>query len=372
MKKLNKNIILKSFIVLTVILAEIFYSSNIYAGNEQRSGQAGASELLINPWSRSSGWGTANVAGVRGLEGIYSNVAGLAFTEKTELIFSQTSWLQYGSKMFDANESVSNISSFGFSQKVGESGVLGMSVMSMDFGEIEITTVELPDGGIGTFSPKYLNLGFSYARIFSNSIYGGVTVKLVSEQISNLAAQGIALDAGIQYVTGKKDNLKFGISLKNVGPRMSFSGDGLSFRNYVDPNYEMTVEQRSSEFELPALLNIGTSYDFNVNLHRVTAAGTFTSNSFQKDQYRLGVEYSYKEILMLRGGYVAEDGIMNSKKSAEDNSLDSYRTTALRGPSAGFTLELPMGNGSTFGLDYSYRHTNPFQGSHSIGARINL
>ncbi len=372
MKKLNKNIILKSFIVLTVILAEIFYSSNIYAGNEQRSGQAGASELLINPWSRSSGWGTANVAGVRGLEGIYSNVAGLAFTEKTELIFSQTSWLQYGSKMFDANESVSNISSFGFSQKVGESGVLGMSVMSMDFGEIEITTVELPDGGIGTFSPKYLNLGFSYARIFSNSIYGGVTVKLVSEQISNLAAQGIALDAGIQYVTGKKDNLKFGISLKNVGPRMSFSGDGLSFRNYVDPNYEMTVEQRSSEFELPALLNIGASYDVNVNLHRVTTAGTFTSNSFQKDQYRLGVEYSYKEILMLRGGYVAEDGIMNSKKAAEENSLDSYRTTALRGPSAGFTLELPMGNGSTFGLDYSYRHTNPFQGSHSIGARINL
>ena len=60
------------------------------------------------------------------------------------------------------------------------------------------------------------------------------------------------------------------------------------------------------------------------------------------------------------------------KKSAEENSLDSYRTTALRGPSAGFTLELPMGNGSTFGLDYSYRHTNPFQGSHSIGARINL
>ena len=94
--------------------------------------------------------------------------------------------------------------------------------------------------------------------------------------------------------------------------------------------------------------------------------------SFQKDQYRLGVEYSYKEILMLRGGYVAEDGIMNSKKSAEENSLDNYRTTALRGPSAGFTLELPMGNGSTFGLDYSYRHTNPFQGSHSIGARINL
>ena len=52
--------------------------------------------------------------------------------------------------MFDANESVSNISSFGFSQKL-ENQSLRMSVMSMDFGEIEITTVELPDGGIGTF-----------------------------------------------------------------------------------------------------------------------------------------------------------------------------------------------------------------------------
>jgi len=31
-----------------------------------------------------------------------------------------------------------------------------------------------------------------------------------------------------------------------------------------------------------------------------------------------------------------------------------------------------MGGGKTFGVDYSYRHTDPFQGSHSLGARINL
>jgi hypothetical protein len=321
--------------------------------------------LLINPWGRTSGWAGANIAGVRGLEGIYSNVAGLAFTQKTELIFAQTSWLQYGNKMFDANSSVSSISSFGFSQKVGESGVLGFAVMSMDFGEIEITTVELPDGGIGTYSPKFMNIGVSYAKIFSNSIYGGVTVKMISEQISNVGANGVALDAGIQYVTGAQDNLKFGIALKNVGPRMSFSGDGLSFRGIVgdDDDYKMTVEQRSSEFELPALLNIGISYDINVLRNRITGAGTFTSNSFQKDQYRLGCEYSYKELFMVRTGYTYEEGIRDP----------STRTTALRGPSAGFTIELPMGSsGTTFGLDYSYRHTDPFQGSHTIGARINL
>ncbi len=342
---------------VVVLLAISFNQS--FAGNPQRAGQAGASELLINPWARTSGWAGANIAGVRGLEGIYSNVAGLAFTQKTEIIFSNTQWLKVG------DESVSNISSFGFSQKVGESGVLGFAVMSMGFGDIEITTVNNPAGGIGTYSPSFMNMAVSYAKIFSNSIYGGATVKVISEQISNVGASGVALDAGIQYVTGAKDNMKFGISLKNVGPRMSFTGDGFSFRGIVgdDDDYKMTVEQRSSELELPALLNIGLSYDLNVQRHRITGAGTFTSNSFQKDQYRIGGEYSYREMFMLRMGYTYEKGISNP----------STRTTALRGPSAGFTLDLPMGDsGSTFGLDYSYRHTDPFQGSHTIGARINL
>ena len=359
MKQINNTLKASIAIVITVFT---FFSS--FAGNPQRAGQAGASELLINPWARTSGWAGSNVAGVQGLEGIYSNVAGLAFTEKTELIFSQTSWLQYGNKMFSAEDAVSSISSFGFSQRIGESGALGFSVMSMDFGSIEITTVDLPDGGLGTYSPKFMNMSLSYAKIFSNSIYGGVSVKMISEQISNVGASGVALDAGIQYVTGSADNMKFGISLKNVGPRMSFTGDGLSFRGIVgdDDDYKMTVEQRSSELELPALLNIGMAYDINFQRHRITGAGTFTSNSFQKDQYRIGAEYSYRDMFMIRGGYTYEEDI---------NNVNS--TSALSGPSAGFTLELPMGEGgSTFGLDYSYRHTDPFQGSHSIGARIDL
>lgn len=349
-----------NWIRVTIVLALVtILVTPIFGGNPQRAGQAGASELLINPWARTSGWGGANVASVRGLEGIYSNVAGLAFTKKTEIIFSNTQWLKIG------QEAVSNISAFGFSQKIGESSVLGFSVMSMGFGDIEITTTANPSGGIGTYSPSLMNMSVSYAQIFSNSIYGGVTVKVISEQISNVGASGVALDAGIQYVTGNKDNLKFGISLKNVGPRISFTGDGLSFRGIVGDadDYKMTVEQRSSELELPALLNIGLSYDVNINRHRITGAGTFTSNSFQKDQYRIGGEYSYREMFMVRMGYNYEKGI---------GSI-STNTTALRGPSAGFTIELPMGvNGSTFGLDYSYRHTDPFQGSHSIGARINL
>ena len=355
---------LKIAVVSAVLLLPVKYGFT----QEQaiRAGSAGASELLINPFGRSSGWGSANIAGVTGLEGQYSNVAGLASTEKTELIFAQTSWLQYGSELFNANESVSSINAFGFSQKIGESGVMGLGVMSMNFGDIEITTVDMPDGGIGTFSPKFMNIGASYAHIFSNSIQGGFTLRMISEQISDVSANGVAFDAGIQYRTGEQDELKFGISFKNWGPRMSFAGDGLSFRGIIpggsDDDYKMTVEQRGSYFDLPALFNIGMSYDINLINHRLTGAGTFTSNSFQKDQYRLGGEYSYKEYFMLRAGFVYEEGLLE---------FDT-RTTAVVGPTAGFTVELPMGNGSTFGVDYSYRYTTPFKGCHAIGCRIDL
>ncbi len=52
----------------------------LFAGNPVRSGSAGASELLINPWARTAGWSEGNTANVMGLEAMYGNIAGMAFT----------------------------------------------------------------------------------------------------------------------------------------------------------------------------------------------------------------------------------------------------------------------------------------------------
>lgn len=335
------------------IVCFAFTTLHTQAGNKDRSGQAGASELLINPWARSSGWGGVNTSNAMGLEATFSNIAGVAFTNKTELVFAHTQWLQ-GSGI--------SINAFGFSQKVGSLGVLGMTVCAMGFGEIERTTVDQPEGGIGTFSPKLMNIALFYSRAFSNSIYGGVSVKIISESTADITGTGVAIDAGIQYVTGKKENIRFGISLKNIGPTMKFSGDGLSFRNSVNGN-QMTVEQRSADFELPSLLNIGASYDFKFPDHRLTIAGNFRANAFSKDEFTLGLEYAFKTYLMIRGAYTYEDGIYSS---------DS-RTTAYLGPSAGITVQAPLNKkGSAFSIDYSYRFSKPYNGTHTIGARINL
>lgn len=341
------------------VVALLLQSGLTQAGNPDRAGQAGAMELLINPWARSSGWGGANSGAIHGVEASFLNVAGIAFTTKTEAVLSHSNYLK-GSGIA--------INAFGFAQKVGESGVLGLSVMSMDFGDIMVTTTDQPEGGLGNFSPQYLNLGLSYSKIFSNSIYGGMTFKIINENISNLSARGIALDAGIQYMTGTnedKDNVKFGIALKNVGTPLKFSGDGLSSRSAAaNGNYQLTIEQRTEGFEMPSLVNIGAAYDFKLAKdHRLTLAANFTSNSFTNDQYVLGLEYGFRNMLMLRGGFCYEPDILD----------DNLRTTVYTGPSAGMTLEVPMGkSGKKFGIDYSFRATNPYDGVHSFGAKITL
>jgi hypothetical protein len=83
------NKLLKLFLIIYTLTSGV-----VLAGNKDRQGEAGASELLLNPWARSSGWDGINTACVRGIESMNLNVAGLAFTTKSELVFSHTIWLQ--------------------------------------------------------------------------------------------------------------------------------------------------------------------------------------------------------------------------------------------------------------------------------------
>jgi len=359
--RIMKNIY--SCLVAIFLMGMVFLPMDkVTAGNKDRSGQAGAAELLINPWARSSGWGGVGTSCTQGLEALFTNIAGTGFTKGTDIIFSYTNWLK-GSDV--------NLMAFGLSQKLGQNGgVLTAAVMSMTFGEIQVTTTSLPEGA-GTFKPSYMNINLGYAKAFSNSIYGGLAVKLITESISNATATALAIDAGIQYVTGEKEQIKFGIALKNVGAPMHFSGDGLSFRGIIpghdNNNDEFTVEQRSATYELPATLRIGGSYDFFIgDLHRITVAGNFNSNSFTKDQFILGVEYALKYYLQLRAGYTYQTGIFNSDVSS--------RGTVFTGPSAGFTVSVPFNKEKQSGLaiDYSFRATNPFQGTHSVGIKLNF
>jgi len=355
---------MKSFykFLIAILIAALLVPSafSVFAGNKDRSGQAGASELLINPWPRSSGWGNANMAKVKGVEAMWGNVAGAAFTKRTQIQFAYTDWLK---------GTGTSIIAFGFTQHVGEAGTLGLQVFSMNFGKIEITTTDSPDGGIGTYKPSLMNFALVYSKAFSNSIYAGAVVKLISESISDVNAIGIAVDAGIQYVTGENDQIAFGITLKNWGPKMKFSGDGLSLRTLIPgQDNQFTMEQRSMPFEIPAQLNIGAAYDFLLPAeNRITLAGNFVSNSFTKDQFVLGLEYSFKDIFMIRGSYTYENGMWEDITTSDNTNVNN-------GLSAGISLALPLNKekGTFIGIDYAFRQTVSFNHNHTLGILFNF
>ena len=354
------------FKIMTVAaLLSVLSFQSLSAGNDNRRGTAGATELLINPWAHSAGWGSVSIANVRGLDAFYSNIAGLAFTRSFEGGYSNTIYL--GGK--SGATSGASINAFGLGVRVFESGVLGVSVMTMSFGDIAITTVENPEGTAGSFSPSFMNIAVGYAHSFTRSIHGGGAIRIITESTDNVSASGFSIDAGIQYVTGADDELKFGISLKNIGTAMHYSGTGHSLTMVNDAGNNFTVETRAAEMELPTCLKIGVSYDFLFEKwnQRLTAAGSFTSNAFLKDNFALGVEYSLLNLVEVRAGYVYQTDIFS----------ESNRTTANTGLCAGGSVNIPLGKKDKNGkvntmltLDYSYRSASPLKGTHSIGGTL--
>ena len=351
--------ILRIFAVVLILTA--LSAPSAQAGNDERRGTAGASELLVNPWTRSTGWGGVNIANVRGLESMFNNVAGLAFVSNVEVAYANT--MLYGGR--SGLSSGATINTFGIGIRVFEAGVLGAYVMSMGFGDIDVTKYDSPEPINGIFSPSYMNINIAYAHSFTRSIHGGAVIKIVSESTDNVSASGFGIDAGIQYVTGEYDQLKFGISLKNWGPSMKFDGTGLSLQMVNTAGNNFTVQTRSAEMELPTCLNIGLSYDFFFDKwdQRLTVAAAFTSNAFLRDNYTLGLEYSLLKILQLRAGYILQPGMWSNDAA-----------TAINGVCAGASVDIPLskkeGNNTGITINYSYQSATPLKGTHSIGASL--
>lgn len=372
----------KEFNILNwlVIGATVLSCSALRAGNGDRVGGAGGTQLLINPWARSTAVGDANVSAVNGIEATFINIAGLATVRKTQIKADYTNWL--------GNAKINFITA-GVAQKIGEAGVISVGLQSMNFGEVMRTTTENPEGGIGTFTPKVNVFSLGYAKMFTPSIHGGVQVKVINESISNASATGVAIDIGVRYQAGKNDRLKIGIALKNVGPAMKYKGDGFQYQGqYVLTGATASMLQRSQTYELPSLLSMGVSYDIPLNgdktksaskvgseatsikkknqiNHVLTPMFAFTANSFGDDQIRLGMDYGLstdKVAFNLRAGYVYEKNIFSVEN----------RTNALTGFVAGFSIDAITKSKAALGIEYAARLSSPFGVIHTVGLAISL
>ncbi len=170
-----------------ITIAALSIAAMSWAGNPARTGTAGATELMINPWANSSGWNGVNSSNVKGVDAFNLNIAGITKINSTNVTFSYIDYLHLADI---------KINSFGLAQKIGSSSYIGFSVFSMNFGNIERTDVNNPDGGIGTFSPRFTNFAVGYGHKFSEAISCGLVFRGISESgASDVKARTGCMDA---------------------------------------------------------------------------------------------------------------------------------------------------------------------------------
>lgn len=346
-------------------ISVLFLCTNLFAGNSDRAGEAGAYELLITPQAKTMGMFGINSANVRGVDAFGTNIGGLAMNRKISVMANYTSWL---------SGTETSLMNLGVAGEISPGNNIGFNVNYLSYGKIPLTTTANGSTALGTFSPFMLNLGFSFARRFSKYVNGGVTLKLISEGISNLSATGAALDAGLQYTTGELDDIHFGVHIRNIGFPMQYSGDGLTIKRPASgsASYEIPYNLRAAKFELPTQFSIAFTKDlyfgkmpetkelFCRPAHRLSLSGSFIYNPFIENDYGVGAEYAYRERFAFRFGYLYQT-----------NGIDKETTRrAHMGIAAGFSIDVPMSkskNPSVLEISYNYRPSWVFAGTHNVG-----
>jgi hypothetical protein len=320
-------------IILVILLATVFFANTGFSGPRNKLGLSAAPELLIPVGSIGTSLSGSNLSTISGIDAMYWNTAGISSidTKNGEAMFSH---MNYIADM--------NIEYFGALARIGSLGVLGASVKVFNIGEINETSEIMPDGTGVVYKPTYIIGTLALARQMTDRIRFGMNMKLISEKVAGVSSTGFGLDFGIQYIAGAS-GLSFGITLQNLGPAMTFDGEGLD-RTYTVNGQQYTQRSILQSFDLPTNLAIGIGYTPKIGKDNyLTISGGFVNSSFSSDEWKIGAEYSFKKYVYFRGAY----NYFSNKESGE----------SLWGPTFGAGIKYPVGS-MTLGFDYAYRFVN--------------
>jgi hypothetical protein len=314
-------------------------TSSLFAGDPARVGTAAGTQLLIPVGARDLAMGGSNIATTRGVDAIYWNPAGLSNMRSTATGVLSTMELFSDLRV--------NYLGLGF--QAGKIGVLGVSVKSIDFGDIPETTVFDPDGASGrTFSPTFVTTGLTYARGLTDRIMVGLTGKLIYEGIPRASGTAFAFDIGLQYRDlGSLPGFDFGVTVKNIGTELTYGGSAFTNEIPVEGQSETQfVNLIPSSDELPAKFELGLSYHRTIaEENHLIFAGVFENYNLGNDQFRFGLEYMFRDLVALRGGYL----LLNDVET--ENQLNRF--------TLGIGLHYQFSQ-VDLGFDYTYRDSQYF------------
>ncbi|KAA0228377.1 DUF3308 domain-containing protein [candidate division KSB1 bacterium] len=309
---------------------------------QQKLAQTGLKFLSVTTDARASSMGeaTATLSGTSAA--MFFNPAGMARMDtRIEAALGQVQWIadikySYGSLALNLAE--------------GRYGVLGLSFLSVDYGEVFGTIRADNDAGFldtGTFSPTGLSVGLGYAKALSDKFSVGGNLRYVKQDLQS-SIIGLNTD-GTQMLTDNRVNVMafdFGIIYRTGFKSLDF---GMNVRNF-----SKEIKYQDESFELPLTFEIGlsmnamdllaaaeTQHDFIVSVDAIHPRD-------YAEQMNIGAEYVFVNSFALRAGYAFPN--------------DEQHFSA----GAGFR------KASNLALDYAYTPFGLFDPVHRFSIRIGL
>ncbi len=341
--------------VLTFLIClGFFFSLAEEKGVFDKRGTTGASFLKIGI-GRPTGMGDAFVGLCDDPSAIFYNPSGLTQLTKREVMVNYIDWISDISHNY-----------LSFSTPFLGAGVLGISVCAVDIGNLDKLDIDDPTTPIRedtlsltTFSCSDFAVGLSFARMITEKLSFGTTVKTIYEKIWDMVASGIGLDIGLHYNTGFR-SLRLGVVMANFGPEISFVGRQLDkIEKDTLTGKEVPVRYKTTPVPLPTTFRFGVAYNLidEEKSKLVTCLDLVHYNDIN-ETFNIGMEYNLSNFFFLRGGYIF-------------NTSEEYRSREtgvgpLTGLSAGLGIGTTLAQNLSLKLDYNYRHYEFLSGSHRL------
>lgn len=259
-------------------------------------GQTGFQFLSVAADARGGAMGSAMTAMRMNSSSLFFNPAGMARAEGVfDVTASQNNWIA---------EIKHNAYSAAIKLYGGRYGVLGFTLMSVDYGKVQGTMVWQNEKGYvdtETLHPLAFAAGLGYAKSLTDKFVVGGHVKYAGQQLGkslrpigdslaikkNLAF-ATAFDFGTLYRTGYK-SLVFGMSVRNFSRETTFAKES---------------------FQLPLTFSLGLAmnlFDFwggVMNKQALWISIDALHPRSYPEQLNVGFEYQFYETLILRSGYL--------------------------------------------------------------------
>ena len=283
-------------------------------------GTAGAQFLKIGLGTRGAAMGGAFVATADDASAAWWNPACLVRVPGTQVQLTHTEWFE--DVRYEAGVVTREFPSI---------GTFALQFGLLSSGDMDLTTIEDPQGTGETFTCSDMVVGLTYSRLLTDRFSAGVTFKYVREGWDGISASGLAVDLGTLYNTGFR-TLRIGMAIQHFGGELTPDGE-------FDDYYSGSDSTKTYlPYSLPMTFKLGLAMDvIDQGPHFMTIAVDGVHPNDNVEQVNIGGEYWYNGMVALRGGYRVN--------------------TDEEGLTAGAGFRIPMG-GRTIALDYAYADFN--------------